>query len=200
MVPVTGAPLAGGIDLQVHTARSLQVSGCVLTIGALDGLHKGHQTLINLARERAEELGVPLVVYTFDPPPKVFFQQSQMLTTLNQKLRMLKSLGADHTIVASFNRHFLSQGTLQFIHEIKELRPLEIFEGHDFCFGKNREGTIETLKQYFNVSVVDPIVCQSGKIISSTRIRGLLSEGKYQEAHQLLGWANIENHQIKAIS
>lgn len=201
MVPVTGAPLrSGGIDLQVHTARGLQLPGCVLTIGALDGLHRGHQTLIHIAWKRAKVLGVPLVVYTFDPPPKVFFQKSQMLTTINQKLRMLELMGADHVIVAPFNHNYLSQEILQFINELKNLNPLEIFEGNDFRFGKNREGDIDTLRQYFKVSVIEPILCQSGNIISSTRIRALLSQGRLHEASQLLGWSDIENINIRAIS
>jgi riboflavin kinase/FMN adenylyltransferase len=174
--------------VQVHNSKILRLPGCVLTIGALDGLHIGHQTLIRHARQRALKLGVPLVVYTFDPPPKVFFQQAMMLTPLPQKLAMLEKLGVDHAIVAPFNADYISRGINMFLEEVRDLNPKEICEGQDFRFGRNREGDINTLRKYYDVSVLEPVVCNTGITISSTRIRSLFLQGKECEASKLLGW------------
>lgn len=175
--------------MQTHKLNSLQLPECILTIGALDGLHKGHQTLILHARRRAREMEVPLVVYTFDPPPKVFFQRAMLLTPLDKKLTMLERMGVDHTIITPFNAKFMTQGTEAFLEELTKLNPREIFEGHDFRFGRNREGDINTLGKHFKVSILEPVKCTEGKVISSTRIRNLFAQGKIHEAYNLLNWS-----------
>lgn len=174
--------------MQIHPPRTLQLPASVLTIGALDGVHLGHQDLIRQARERAEILGVPLVVYTFDPPPKVYFQHAIFLTSLPEKLRRLKFLGVDHVIIAPFNADYVTRGVRIFLDELKELNPAEIWEGSDFRFGSNRDGDINTLREHFAVHVVDPVHCHLGKVISSSRIRTLLIQDKTEEAAELLGW------------
>ncbi|MFD2130031.1 FAD synthetase [Pseudogracilibacillus auburnensis] len=178
--------------MKVHKAKSLQLTGCILTIGALDGLHKGHQALIRFANQRAQELNVPLVVYTFDPPPKVFFQHAKLLLPVDEKITMLENLGVQHVIIAPFDANYISQGTDAFIEELSYLHPLEICEGHDFRFGRNREGDITTLRKHFHVSVFDPVLCESGNVISSTRIRSLFVQGKVNEALELLDWDGIK--------
>ncbi|PID04208.1 FAD synthetase [Sporosarcina sp. P2] len=177
--------------MQVHKSKTLKLPECVLTIGALDGLHIGHQTVVRQAREQAVELGVPLVVYTFDPPPKVFFQHVKLLTSLPEKLEMLEKLGVDHVIVAQFNADYISQGVERFLQELTNLNPVEIFEGHDFRFGRGREGDVNTLRKYFDVCILDPVLCSAGKTISSTRIRELFSKGEVDEANGLLGWNHL---------
>lgn len=174
--------------MQVHGEGSLQLPASVLTIGALDGVHKGHQALIKTAKVRAVELGVPLVVYTFDPPPRVYFKNVTLLSPLPEKLEKLRFLGADHVIVAPFNAHYMTKEVSSFIMEISTLNPLEIWEGPDFYFGKNREGNVSTLSQYFSVEILESERCQDGEIISSSRIRTLLKENKRIQAERLLGW------------
>ncbi|MFC5588917.1 FAD synthetase [Sporosarcina soli] len=180
--------------MQVHNAKTLKLPNCVLTIGALDGLHIGHQTLLKHARQRAEKLGVPLVVYTFDLPPKVFFQHVKLLTSLPEKLALLEKLGVDHVVVAQFNADYISQGVDRFLQELKDLNPLEICEGHDFRFGRGREGDVHTLRKYYEVFILEPVVCAEGKTISSTRIRTLFQLGDFDKAYQLLGWDKFSPH------
>ncbi|MED4207521.1 FAD synthetase family protein [Neobacillus mesonae] len=173
--------------MEIHTPGTLKLSASVLTIGALDGIHRGHQALLLKAKERAEQLGVPFVVYTFDPPPKVFLRNSRQLMSLEEKLHRLMGIGADHVIVGSFNEAFMKQEVPDFIAELQKMNPVEIWEGPNFLFGKNRKGTIEVLRRFFKVEILQPLTCEQGEMISSTRIRKLLQEGNYSQAHKLLG-------------
>lgn len=173
--------------MEIHTPGTLKLPVSVLTIGALDGIHRGHQALLLKAKERAEKLGVPFVVYTFDPPPKVFFKGCRQLMSVEEKLRRLDMLGADYVIVGSFDEAFTKKEVSEFITELKELNPIEIWEGPNFLFGKDRKGTIEVLRHYFKVEVLHPLTCEQGEMISSSRIRGLLELENYQQAEQLLG-------------
>jgi riboflavin kinase / FMN adenylyltransferase len=177
------------IYLQVHAARALQLPASVLTIGSLDGVHLGHQDLIRQARERAEHYGVPMVVYTFDPPPKVYFQHTLHLTSLEEKIRRLEILGVDHVIVAPFDADYVTRGVAIFLDELAKLKPLEIWEGLDFRFGRNRDGDNTSLSERFLVRILDPICCSDGKVISSSRIRSLLMQNEVIKAEQLLGWS-----------
>lgn len=174
--------------MQVHAPGTLQIPASVLTIGALDGVHLGHQELIRQARQRAEQLDVPLVVYTFDPPPRVYFQHAILLTPLPEKLERLRILGVDHVVVAPFDADYVTRGVNTFLDEIAGLHPREVWEGQDFRFGRNREGDIHTLRERFHVRIVDPVYCSSGKIISASRIRALLMQDRLEQAEQLLGW------------
>lgn len=173
--------------MDIHTPGTLQLSASVLTIGALDGIHRGHQALLLKTKERAEKLKVPFVVYTFDPPPKVFFKGCQQLMTVEEKLQRLKLLGADYVIVGSFDEEFMKKEVQEYIEELQQLNPLEIWEGPNFLFGKNRKGTIEVLSNYFQVGIVEPLICDKGEIISSTRIRKLLEQQNDLQAKKLLG-------------
>lgn len=173
--------------MDIHTPGTLQLSASVLTIGALDGIHRGHQALLTKAKERAEKLKVPFVVYTFDPPPKVFFKGCQQLMSVEEKLHALERMGADHVVVGPFDEAFTNQEVSDFIAELQKMNPVEIWEGPDFLFGKNRKGTIEVLRRYFNVGIVKPLTCREGETISSTRIRKLLQQGHYSRAKELLG-------------
>lgn len=174
--------------MKIFTNRTLQLSNSVLAIGALDGVHRGHQALIKRARNHANKVGVPLVVYTFDPPPNVYFKNNMLLTPLSEKMKRLEILGVDYVIVASFNANYVDREVNTFLNEISELNPLEIYEGTDFRFGKNREGDINTLRKRFSVNIIEPICCNKGIIISSSRIRNLILQGKLLQAEQLLGW------------
>lgn len=173
--------------MEIHTSGTLRLPASALTIGALDGVHRGHQSLLLKTKERAEKHGVPFVVYTFDPPPKVFFKKCQMITTLDEKLERLNMLGADHVIVGKFNDAFTKQTVSSFIKELTELNPVEIWEGPNFQFGKDKQGTIEDLRQHFTVGVLNPLTCEQGELISSTRIRKLLQQGNFSSAKNLLG-------------
>jgi len=165
--------------------------GSVIAIGAFDGVHQGHQTVIGEAVERSKVLGVPSLVYTFDPPPRFYFQGVRILTPVEEKVALLKQLKVDHVVVAQFDKFYISRHPMDFINDLKDFCPLEISVGSDFRFGKNREGDINLLKKHFNLRVIKPVCCTSGKVISSTRIRELISKGHIQESLALLGRKSI---------
>ncbi|RFU62961.1 FAD synthetase [Peribacillus glennii] len=165
----------------------LSLKHSVLTIGAFDGIHLGHQSLIVKTVNRARELAVPSVVYTFDPPPRVYFQKQMLLTTVQEKLVFLRKLGVDYTVIANFDTYFLSKSAAEFIEELKSLAPHEIWIGPDFQFGKGKTGSIKDLSEQFNTYTFPVVKCSKGEIISSTRIRKLLGNQQQQLAHELLG-------------
>lgn len=173
--------------MKVSNTHELTLKSSVMTIGAFDGLHRGHQALIRNAVKRANELGVPSVVYTFDPPPRVFFQKKQLLMTVDEKVELLKQYGVDYVVIASFNKVYANRTPLQFLKEIKQYNPLEIIVGSNFTFGKDKQGDIHLLVKHYDVIVHPAIVCEAGKVISSTRIRELLKQSKFEKAESLLG-------------
>jgi len=175
------------VRLNVHDS-TLSLPASVVAIGAFDGVHRGHQKLIGNALKHARETGVPLVVYTFDPPPKVYFQKSLLLTSLDEKLERLKALGADHIIVQSFNEQYRARKAEEFHQDLRKLNPIGIWVGTDFKYGADRLGDICTLRRHFSVRTVEPICCENGKVISSSRIRLLIQENNEALANQLLGW------------
>jgi riboflavin kinase / FMN adenylyltransferase len=90
-------------------------------------------------------------------------------------------------VIASFNKEYLKQSSSQFINTLMSFHPEEIFVGNDFRFGNGREGNVETLRHFFKVNTLNPVCCEQGTVISSTRIRKLIEQGKNFEASNLLG-------------
>jgi riboflavin kinase/FMN adenylyltransferase len=170
----------------------------VLTIGNFDGLHLGHRAIVDTVTSRARARGGEAVVYTFDPHPRKVLQPDRapgLLTTLEQKLEGLEALGVDVVIVERFDMAFASLSPEHFVrgyvHE--RVRPVEVYVGYDFHFGKDREGSMKLLTELgphlgFSVTIV-PEVTVRGRDVNSTRIRGLLAEGDVAEAATLLGRA-----------
>jgi riboflavin kinase / FMN adenylyltransferase len=168
----------------------------VITIGNFDGVHLGHQTLFRRLRERAQALQAPSVVLTFDPHPiKVMAPERQLplLTTTSQKIKLLSTLGLDAVIVHPFTRDFAALPAREFVEEYlcRRLGVQEVVVGHDYSFGRNREGKISLLREMglqkgFPVHVVDAIQINS-TVVSSTLIRRLIQEGQVEKAEQLLG-------------
>lgn len=174
--------------MHTHAAGTLSLPASVVTIGAFDGVHRGHQALILRATKRAERLSLPTVVYTFDPPPRSYLRGAKVLTSLPEKLRRLETLRVDHVVVAKFDAGYMSRTASDFLQELAAFRPAEVWVGSDFRFGPDREGDVNTLAACFAVRVMDPVRCSSGKTISSSRIRALVTQGALSEAWALLGW------------
>ncbi|KAA0565194.1 FAD synthetase [Rossellomorea aquimaris] len=173
--------------VQTLHGQSLTLPQSIITIGAFDGVHKGHQSVITHVVHESKKRGIPSVVYTFDPPPRAYFQGAKILTTLDEKLERIESLGVDYAVIASFNKEYLKQSSSQFINILMSFHPEEIFVGNDFRFGNGRKGNVEMLRKSFNVSTMNPVCCEQGSIISSTRIRKLIEQGEHFEASNLLG-------------
>lgn len=167
----------------------------LLTVGAFDGVHLGHQYLIRNLVRRARQTESLAALLTFYPHPRTILSPGrpfQYLTSPGEKAALFERLGLDLSAIVPFTLELADMPAREFIAEVQErFRMRELWVGRDFALGRNREGTVETLRQLgremgFRVRAVDPIRCQ-GEVVSSTRIRQLLSEGQAREAARLLG-------------
>lgn len=174
--------------MRVHETESLTLSGSVVAIGAFDGVHRGHQTVIREMVRKSRSEGVPSVVYTFFPPPRAYFQGAQILTNPDEKVRRLRELGVDHVVLATFDEGYLKRTAKDFIAELATMNPKSVIVGEDFRFGNKRAGNVSLLREHFLVQSLHPICCVDGERISSTRIRKLIMQGKREQALPLLGW------------
>ena len=173
------------------TALPKNARGSVLTIGNFDGVHPGHQALMLRTREKADALKTPAAVMTFEPHPREFFKPDEppfRLTLLPMKARLFAKNGMDHVFAPPFDAGFAAQTADDFMDFLQDrLQPRHIVVGADFAFGKGRAGGIDTLRDRFDVTVVKPVLCDSGAVYSSSRIRALLQEGRLADAAILMG-------------
>jgi riboflavin kinase/FMN adenylyltransferase len=168
----------------------------VLTLGVFDGLHLGHQKIIQKVVSRANAVKAVPTVITFDPHPRaVLYPENAppLLQTLDQRLANFEILGIEQAIVVRFNREFAGQDAEVFLRDIvhERLQAKEVFLGRGFAFGKNRGGNIELLKKIsaelgFCADEVPEITVRRQRI-SSSKIRELLAVGKINFARRMLG-------------
>lgn len=166
-----------------------------MTLGNFDGVHLGHMRILNRVLGRARLLGVPAVVYTFEPHPLKIVaphRSPQLLLGVNDKVRLLKEAGIDCLVLARFTKGFAAKHPREFIEEeLVANRVSEVWVGHDFSFGHGRTGTVEYLKELgaeldFRV-VVAPAYMRRNSVVSSSRIRELVKAGDLKAAAVLLG-------------
>jgi riboflavin kinase/FMN adenylyltransferase len=168
----------------------------ILTLGVFDGLHLGHQRIMQTVVERAKAARAVPTAITFDPHPRsVLYPENAppLLQTLDQRLANFEVLGIEQTIVIRFDKDFAGQDAEIFLRDIasERLQAKEIYLGKGFAFGKNRSGNIELLRRMsrelgFTADEV-PEVCLRGQRISSSRIRELLKDGRTNLARRMLG-------------
>lgn len=172
---------------------------CVVAIGNFDGFHRGHRAVIDVAMQTAEQQNCPVVVLTFDPHPRTWFDPENpvyLLTPPEMKSRLAEKLGFSAMATHTFDGAFSSLSADQFIEHIllERIGAKHVVTGHDFHFGKKRQGTpdylVEAGKRYgFGVTLVDACVDEGAEIISSSRIRTHLANGDLAQANGLLGYA-----------
>jgi len=168
----------------------------VLTLGVFDGLHLGHQAIMEKVIERAAAVNAEATAITFDPHPRAVLHPESappLLQTLDQRLANLEVLGIDQAIVVKFDREFASQPAEEFLHNVvrDRLHAKEVYLGKGFAFGKGRGGNIELLRRMsvqlgFVADEVDEVRLR-GMRISSSRIRELLAAGRVNLARRMLG-------------
>ncbi len=174
--------------------------GCVLSIGNFDGVHLGHQEIFRVARQLAEPENAAVVAMTFELPPDLVLHSAhapQRLLPHEQKCRLLRQVGADRVVTAISEPALLGMSPAQFIEQVilERFAPSHVVEGHNFFFGRERSGNLETLEDAgrtygFDVHSVDPVqrnIESQVQRISSTLIRRLVQEGKVEIARQCLG-------------
>lgn len=170
----------------------------VVTIGTFDGVHLGHQRIIEKLIEARNEIGGESVLITFDPHPRKVVQPSLQLmhlTTLEEKISLLKSYQIDHLVIVPFTKDFADLTALQYIEDflVRKFKPASIIIGYDHKFGNNREGDVTFLQTQANrygysVKEIDEKLVNNA-IVSSTRIRNALSVGDIETANLELGYA-----------
>lgn len=171
-------------------------SPCVLTIGNFDGLHRGHQRLLERLTAKARSLGLPATVMTFEPHPRELFAPEQApprLTSLREKLELLAAHAVDRVYICHFNRRLAALEAEDFIKQIlvDGLDVRYLFVGDDFRFGKGRRGDFAMLRQIgeqqgFGVEAMQTIEWQ-GERVSSSFVREVLAAGDFEHAQRLLG-------------
>ena len=173
--------------------------GAVVVLGNFDGLHRGHQGVIGRARAITEAAGLPLAVLTFEPHPRSVFRPDGApfrLTPFRIKERQLEALGVDILVVAHFDEAFLHRDADNFVSEVLVggLAARHVVAGADFHFGHRRGGSMESLaragrERDFAVSAIGLIPDHTGAVLSSSRIRAALVEGRPRDAAFVLGRA-----------
>ena len=167
----------------------------IILIGNFDGVHLGHQKLFNLAKEYKKKYKISIGVVTFNPMPKMFFNSSLKnfrISNVIQKIDLLKNLGVDFIITKKFDKFFAKTKSINFIKNIlfKKLNANFIFVSNSFRFGNNREGDVNLLidnQKNFDYKIIKPHpLINDKKIVSSTLIRNLLTNGKLDLANKLL--------------
>ncbi len=174
------------------------LTGGVVAIGNFDGVHRGHQAVLSRALERAEALGVPALVLTFEPHPRSVFNPQKpvfRLTPAPLRARLLEAMGFQSVIEYPFDVDFSQRSAEDFVRSIlvEWLGAREVVTGFDFHFGKGREGGPAFLMEAgirhgFGVTLVDAFRDEGADVVSSSRIRNLLAEGNVSEAAGLLGY------------
>lgn len=170
---------------------------CTLTIGNFDGVHQGHQALLQKLKQIANSHGLPTCVMTFEPHPKEFFAPHDAparILNLRDKLEALHQAGIDTVFVEHFNSTFAKRSPESFVKDIlvNGLQTKHLVIGDDFCYGAKRAGNIETLKvagqeHGFEVVQMQSVLDHRNDRISSSAIREALGRGDLHLASQLLG-------------
>lgn len=167
----------------------------VAAVGNFDGVHLGHQQMLQQIRDEANRRQAPSVVLTFDPHPVTVLRpeiQLPRLTTIPDRIRLLKKHGADHVVVLPATESLLQMTATRFFEEVivKQLNAVAMVEGPDFRFGRNREGDTVLLDHLcrargIGLKIIKCIQAE-GKQVSSTRLRTAISAGNLTLANQLL--------------
>jgi riboflavin kinase/FMN adenylyltransferase len=168
----------------------------ILTVGTFDGIHLAHRAILDEVISRARQVGGTSLVVTFEPHPQALLNPQKaplLLTTQEEKLKILSSLGLDVVVLLPFNRDLAQMEAPAFVEQIlhRRLRAWEVVIGHDHAFGRGRRGRLATLQDTgkrwgFKVDAVEPILHRN-RPISSTRIRRRLLAGLVREAAEMLG-------------
>jgi riboflavin kinase / FMN adenylyltransferase len=174
----------------------------IILIGNFDGVHIGHQKLFNLANKYKKKFKLKIGVLTFEPMPKMFFNdkiKNFRISNYDQKINLLNRIGVDFVINKKFDKRFSKIKSLDFIKKIifKKLNAKFIFVSDNFKFGNKREGDVTELANYeihFNYKIIKPKpLIVKNKVVSSSLIRKFLEEGNLDKANKFLkrNWSII---------
>jgi riboflavin kinase / FMN adenylyltransferase len=176
-----------------------KASKAIVAMGIFDGVHLGHQQLLQQLRGNAQGVGGEVVIATFWPHPRLVLTQQphsapiRLLTTFDEKAAILEQLGIDYLLKIRFTKTFSQLSAQDFVRQVlvNKIGMTQLVVGHDHRFGKDRTGNLALLQEAgirhgFTVTAVRPFMV-SNVIVSSTKIRELLLAGAVDEAHAYLG-------------
>ena len=167
----------------------------VIAIGNFDGLHLGHQKVLNEAKQKAKKKRLPFGVITFEPVPVMFFNKklkNHRINSLEQKKLMLETFKLDFLIIIKFNKEFSSLSAEKFIEKIiyKKTKCKYLYVSKNFRFGFKRRGNIQTLKKFEKLygykNIITKPFKKNNRIISSTIVRKKIRKGKINEVNKFL--------------
>jgi riboflavin kinase / FMN adenylyltransferase len=166
-----------------------------VTVGNFDGVHLGHAKIIKRLTARAAEVGGPTVLFTFEPHPVRILRPQQApppLTWTARKAELLSELGLDALVAYPTNAAFLRSSPREFFDQVvcESLGARALVEGPNFFFGRDRQGNVDLLRRFCDESrialeIVEPVTID-GQVVSSSRVRALVSEGRMEEVCRLL--------------
>ncbi len=166
----------------------------VVTVGNFDGVHRGHQAILSVVRERASQLGAPSAAITFEPHPLACIAPERAptpISTLEQKMRLIEDAGIDVLLIQRFSEEFSRIPAEAFIEKyfVEGFRAQLLCVGHNFRFGHHHRGDVATLRtSNSNFKVIEvPAVVVGDRAVSSSRLREQIVEGRAREARHLLG-------------
>lgn len=181
--------------IHTHSIDELSLQNAWLTVGIFDGVHRGHQQILHPLVSGAHLAGAPAVVLTFSPHPAVVLggkKDFKYLTTPDERLSLLESLGVDVVITQTFDRAFADQTAEVFMRQVVQALDLRrLMIGYDTALGRGREGNAARLTEIgkelnYTVQVTPPLSDEAG-VISSTRIRASIGSGNVSAAAKALG-------------
>lgn len=179
----------------LHNPGSLH-RGCVMTIGNYDGIHRGHQAVLRALADRGRALSLPVLVMTFEPPPREFFNPDAAparLSSLREKLEDLATFGVDRVLCVRFDAHVAALPAESFVRDylVDGVGARVVMVGEDFRFGRGRAGDMALLRAEgkrfgFSTESLGAVSLDGGRV-SSTRVRAALAAGDTRTAAKLLG-------------
>jgi riboflavin kinase/FMN adenylyltransferase len=183
------------VRLEAGSTLPADLRGGIVALGNFDGFHLGHQAVVGRAIERARAEGRPALVATFDPHPMRYFKPDApwfRLTTLDQRAALMRAAGVDALLVFGFDDEMAALSADGFVRErlLGQLGVAGVVTGEDFTYGKARSGSVAALAMLgrelgFSTDTVGAVELD-GEIVSSTRIRAALREGRPRDAARLL--------------
>jgi riboflavin kinase / FMN adenylyltransferase len=182
--------------LRRHSTTPSALRGSVMALGNFDGLHLGHQAVLNIAKKAAAEQNMPLTVMTFTPHPRRFFNPQLpplAMMSLSEKLQALREFGVEAVWVMRFDKAFSQLTADQFVDEllVQKIGVKQLVTGENFVFGYQRQGNLSFLQQKKAQGILQhqpvPPLMVAGDICSSTRLRQALQSADMEHAAQLLG-------------
>lgn len=186
------------LDSIVSPAQSEQLAtGTVVTIGNFDGVHRGHQHIVQTVGEAAKKRGAQSLALTFEPHPTTVFQDRApdtfRLTSAARREELLRNYGVDVVVTIPFSKVFADLSAFDFVNKLlaERLHAKEVHIGYDFAFGRGREGTTSKLQELCAAIGIDVVIHRAyeedASPISSTRVRDALQRHAMEEVAQLYG-------------